>query len=125
VIAARTAFLQRFVAAALIFALALTGLGRGLAAAHAHAPAAISVGGIVVPICHSDPGDASGTPDRGGQHDCCDACALLAPAVLPGPPDLTAPAALAYFAQHVHAAAWVRIVARLRTPRQSQGPPTA
>lgn len=116
---------QRFVAALLMLTLALAGAGRGaLAASMAATEPALVVNGIVIPICH--PGQAGdGTPDQATHHDCCDACALCAPVLLPTPP---VPAPLSRTVVRLDLplpATPAPVVARLATPRSSQGPPAA
>jgi len=80
--------------------------------------------GVAVYICHA--GEDSGSfPEAPPQHDCCDACALSAPVTLAAAPILTEPGSVARYVEHAQAMAWAPTVTRLRTPRQSQGPPTA
>lgn len=117
---------SRFVlAATLMLILALTGVGRGFVAMASEA--SHSLAGVTVPICHSGPGEASipSDPAHPVQHDCCDACALLAPTVLPAAPVLTTPTAVEHHAAHAAAIAWSPHLARLRGPRLSRGPPSA
>lgn len=85
------------------------------------------VPGVATPICHDGSGAKLGGNGEGtaGGHACCDACALLAPAILPASPGLAGPFAVAAFATHAGAVAWAPSLARLRGPKLSQGPPTA
>ena len=115
--------LRRGLVAALIIALSLAGLGRALAAAAPFGDLGAAIPGVRVPICHA--GAPSTDPARPASHDCCDDCALLAPAVLPAPPVLAGPAPVAFFAAHIHALAWAPRIARRREPRLSRGPPAA
>ena len=108
----------------MMFALTLAGVGRGLAASYDATGAAFGVPGVTVHICHSGPGDGS-TPADPFHPECCDACALSASATLAAAPVLSAPASVAYYVEHARAMGWVPTLARFRTPRQSQGPPTA
>lgn len=103
--------------------LTLAGVGRGFAAASDATASGGSIAGAF-PICHSGGEDRS-VPADPSHHDCCDACALLAPVTLAGAPALNGPASAVRFVEHARAMAWVPTVARRRTPRQSQGPPTA
>ncbi|MCW6506578.1 hypothetical protein [Lichenifustis flavocetrariae] len=106
-----------------MFVLTLAGVGRGFAAVTDAMPS-FGIPGIAVHICHTGESDGSAPVDP-AHHDCCDACALSAPVDLAAAPVLTGPASVAHFIAHVQAMAWVPRLARLRTPRQSQGPPTA
>lgn len=118
---------QRFIAALLMLTLALAGAGRGaLAASMAAAEPTLVVNGIVIPICHPGQDRSDGTPaDQATHHDCCDACALCAPVLLPTPP---VPAPLSRTVIRLDLplpATSAPAVARLDTPRSSQGPPAA
>jgi hypothetical protein len=104
--------------------LTLAGVGRGMAAASDMAAPGFGVPGVAVHICHSGEGDGSIPGDR-THHDCCDACAISAPATLADALSLTGPASVMHYVEHAEAMTWVPTVARLRTPRQSQGPPAA
>ena len=104
--------------------LTLAGVGRGVAAASDLVAPGFGVADVAFHICHSGEGGGSGPSDR-THHDCCDACALSAPATLADAPSLTGPAAVTHHIEHAEAMAWVPSGARLRTPRQSQGPPAA
>lgn len=117
---------QRFVAALLMLTLALAGAGRGaLAASMAAAEPTLVVNGIVIPICHPGQDRTDGTPDQATHHDCCDACALCAPVLLPTPP-VPAPRARTVVRLDLPLPATpTHVVARLATPRLSQGPPAA
>ena len=106
-----------------MFVLTLGGVGRGLAAASDMA-ASFGIPGAPVHICHTGEGDGSIPADQ-VHHDCCDACALCAPMTLADAPSLIGPASVVNFVDHIQAMTWVPTRARRRTPRQSQGPPTA
>ncbi len=119
-----TSGLRRAVAAILIVALTLAGVGRAVATTVDRGDARDAIPGVHVPICHSGggvPSDPEGPP----QHDCCDACVLLAPAVLPAAPALAGPAPVARPAPPPASAAWVPVLVRPRSPRQSRAPPAA
>ena len=120
-----TSGLRRAVMAILIVALTLTGFGRAVATSLDPAGASAAIPGVQVPICHAGGGGVPSDPERPTRHDCCDACALLAPAVLPAAPALDGPAPMARLAAPAAAAAWVSVLARPRSPRQSRGPPAA
>ncbi len=120
-----TSGLRRILVAVLLIALTLTGLGRGLASSPANGPSQDVIPGVHVPICHSGAGESPADPSRPASHDCCDDCALLSVAVLPTPSRLAAPAPVAFFAEHARAVAWRPVLARLRDPRLSRGPPAA
>ena len=107
-----------------MFVLTLAGVGRGLSAASDMTGPVYGIPGVTVEICHTGSRDDS-IPAGPVHHDCCDACTLLAPITLSDAPSLTAPASVVHFVEHVQALAWVPTLARLRTPRQSQGPPAA
>jgi len=106
-----------------MFVLTLAGVGRGLAAGSDMASSFV-IPGVAFHICHTGEGEGSIPADQ-AHHDCCDACALCAPVTLADAPSLTGPASVMRFVEHVQAMTWVPTLARLRTPRQSQGPPTA
>ena len=120
----RTLALRPWLAAVLVLVLSLSGVGRGWAATPGGVEVAPVIAGVVAHICH-DAADGSGGPDTPGQHDCCDACALCAPVVLPGAQDLTAPACVAHYVAHADALGWAPVFSRPRTPRLAQGPPLA
>lgn len=101
----------------------LSGVGRGLAVASDVAMAGPQHAGAF-PICHAGPGDGS-VPDEPQAHDCCDACALLAPAIAGAPPPLSRPVVATGGTTLAAAVASWPATARRRTPRQSQGPPAA
>ena len=67
--------LRRTIAAVMMLALSLAGIGRGFAAAES-GPAFIVIDGFVISLCHTD--DGSGGPQDTGHHDCCDQCTLRA-----------------------------------------------
>ena len=118
---------RRTLAAVLIIALTLAGLGRAVATTSDPADVLDIVAGLPVPICHAGAGtpSAPGSPAHPAQHDCCDACALLAAIVLPAGPVLSRPAPAGHVAAHIRAVAAVAAIARPRSPRQSRGPPAA
>lgn len=114
-------FLRRVIVAVLTIVLVLTGAGRALVLADAQPQAAIAIDGVVIAVCHA----GSDTSPGQTQHDCCDACLLMAPTLVPTPPELATPIELVYVVDHSHATTWVPVASRARSPRQSQGPPTA
>ena len=120
-----TTGLRRTLVAALILALTLAGVGRALAATTQPGAAHDVIPGVHVPICHSGADGAPSGPARPDGHDCCDDCALLAPALLPSPPVLAGPAPVELFADYAGAIPWSPVLARPRDPRLSRGPPTA
>lgn len=119
--ASTTSGWRRALAAVLVIALTLAGVGRAVAAV---APPADAVPGIHGPICHSGPGPAT-DPAEPAPQDCCDGCALLAPAVLPAPPSVSRPAPAALAVSLLAAATTVPAAARPRGPHRSRGPPAA
>ena len=123
----RLSGLRSIVVGVLAFVLTLTGVGRGFAGTPSPDDARYAIPGVHFQICHSGAGEAHGptNPAIPVQHDCCDACALFAPVLLPEPPVLSEPASVRFYAVHAHAVAWVPAVARARSPRQSRGPPAA
>ena len=123
----RISGLRSFLLVVLTFVLTLTGVGRGFAGTPSPDDARDAIHGVHVRICHSGAGEAHGPadPEIPVQHHCCDACALFAPAVLPEPPVVSAPASTVFFAVQAHAVAWKPSTARPRSPRQPQGPPAA
>lgn len=101
----------------------LSGVWRGMAGASDVGMVAPGQWGAF-PICHAGSGSES-VPDHPYSSDCCDACALLAPAVAATPPVVIEPVALAQVvAIAVVVAPWP-VMTRQRMPRQSQGPPAA
>jgi NAD-dependent dihydropyrimidine dehydrogenase PreA subunit len=119
----RTVLLRPWLAAVLILVLTLAGGGQGRALTSDASDTVVAVPGLTMPICHSDGGrDGPAVPDH---HDCCDACALCAPVVLPGPATLQAPTRVIHVITHAAALGWAPVLARPRTPRLAQGPPTA
>lgn len=121
----RTSAPRRIAAALLVLVLMLAGVGQGWAAA---SEGRVVPGGggpaLKFPICHTGAGDGR-APDAPRQHACCDACALLALGIVPAPPLLWEPVAIAHAAAHAVALGPRPALARRRTPRQSQGPPAA
>ena len=77
----RTSGLRHGLAVVLTFVLTLTGVGRGFAATPSPTDARYAIPGVHLLICHSGAGDDRGPADPAlpSRHDCCDACALLAP----------------------------------------------
>ncbi|MDX7951552.1 hypothetical protein P7D22_10270 [Lichenihabitans sp. Uapishka_5] len=116
----RSSAVRQALAAILLVALTLSGLGRAMAMVDAPAVAE-TLAGVTVPICHHDAGDPA-DPQPPGHHDCCDACALCAPVLAPLAP-VVAPARVEHRAAHAEALGWAPVIARVPTPRQSQGPP--
>lgn len=109
-------------AAALVLILASAGIGRGFAAASGTTATGFGVPGVAATICHASK-DGSPTPADPTNHECCGVCALLAPVTLADAPSVAGPASVTRYVEHVQAMPWVPMVARARTPRQSQGPP--
>ena len=120
----RSSGLRRILAGILMLVITLAGVGRGLAAASDLGHTSFDIPGVASPICHSGDGHGSLPPDQ-TRHDCCDACAISALATLADGPILTGPASALRYVEHTEAMAWMPVVARLRTPRQAQGPPPA
>ena len=118
-----TSRLRRSVVAVLIIALTLAGLGRAMASAPHLGVIHDVIPGVHVPICHSGEGPVD--PSQPTSHDCCDECALSAPVVMPAPPIVAEPAPIEHYAEHAQAIAWAPVIARLRDPRLSRGPPVA
>lgn len=116
--------LRHHVAGALIVVLMLTGIGRGLTVESRAAAASFGIPGVAFRICQSGEADGSPPADQGHQHS-CDACALCAPITSPPAPSVVEPAAIVRLIGHVQTTALIVNVKRFRTPRQSQGPPTA
>ena len=115
----RTSTLRHAVIVALTAILMVAGVGRGLTAASDSS--ALTIGGIVVAICHASSGDPSGSDaDR---HNCCDDCVLCAAVVPPSPPTLAKPAQVVLAVWLGDPASSALTFARPWTPRQSQGPP--
>ena len=112
------------VAVILMLVLTFAGVGRGWAAASVAPDVLAQIGISSVPICHSG-SDGGSTPDFPVHQDCCDQCALFAPAVLPSAPLAVSPASVTHVIAHAKALAWAPVLARTRTPRLSQGPPAA
>ena len=120
-----TSGLRRSLVAALIIALTLAGLGRAFASTAQFTDVHDVIPGVHLPICHSGSGEAPADPSQPVSHDCCDECALLAPATLPAPSVLAVPAPVEHFVEHARAISWAPIFARPRDPRLSRGPPAA
>lgn len=118
-----TSGLRRGLVAALVLALTLSGLGRASAWPEQGDGSSGVVAGVRFPICHA--GEAPADPALPSSHDCCDACALLAAALLPAPPRLGHPAPASRFARPVAAVVRAPTIARPRDPRLSRGPPSA
>ena len=110
--------------AILLLSLTLAGAVRGVAAASEMSAAAFGIPGVTPQICHT--GEAGGSlPGDEPHHDCCDRCVLFAPVTLADAPSVSGPGSVLHYVEHAHAVAWVPTLARLRTPRQSRGPPVA
>ena len=118
--------LRRTIAALVMLALSLAGMGRSLAAAGDQGPPVIVIGGFVLSLCHTDSGSpGQGDPQDSAHHDCCDQCTLHAALILPTMADLGAPTRIAHVVDPDSTVSAVAVVARPRTPRLSQGPPAA
>ena len=116
--------LRRTIAALVMLALSLAGLGRGLAASTDNRPASIVIGGFVVSLCHTDDGSGNPSdPQNSAHHDCCDLCTLHASTDVPVAPAFAPPARIAHFIDFDSTVASVFSTTRARTPRLSQGPP--
>jgi hypothetical protein len=101
--------------------ISLAGVERGLISV---ASAAAGTGSSIGLICHALTKANGDDPAGETRHDCCDECAVAAPAVLPSPPAFALPARIT--APVAHAAPVVAVATRfIRTPRLSQGPPSA
>lgn len=116
--------LRRALVAVLVLVLTLSGTGRGWAAAHEAPHAVLTLRGVAIPICHSGASDTS-DPAGPAHHDCCDQCVLCAPMLPPVAQRVPAPAGAEHVADPARGVPWTPVVARTRTPRQSQGPPVA
>ncbi len=114
--------LRQALAAILVLALALSGVGRALASGMPG-----SASGLAMPICHVGSGGAVRPADPAAppRHDCCDQCALCAPVLPPVPPAFAGPVPAEHVAVHARTIRWAPAVGRVRTPRLSQGPPAA
>ena len=108
---------RRSFALALVLLVAVAGYARGLVLTAAAAePAGFT-------ICH---GEAGGTTSGDAvNHDCCDACVLVAAVIAPTPPELSLPAEIFADPGRPDAAAVAPVTPGVRTPRQAQGPPAA
>lgn len=115
--------LRRTIAALVMLALSLAGVGRGLAATTDTGPAFVVIDGFVLSLCHTD--DGSGDPQDTTHHDCCDQCTLHAPVILPTAAELAAIERIAHIVDLGSTVLWSPDIARPRTPRVSQGPPFA
>lgn len=112
---------RRGIVAALFIVLTLSGFGRAVAS-----PAdglRDAVAGLRFPICHS--GEAPADPALPASHDCCDACALMASALLPAPPRLGSVAPVRRMVRHADLEDRAPDLARPRDPRLTRGPPSA
>ena len=105
-----------------MFALTLAGVGRGLAAASSSLDAIPSIPSVAVHICHTGDGNTPGPIDP-ARYDCCDLCALGAPVVFSGAPDLPVVSPASHDIGRSAVVAWTVRLSRARSPRQSQGPP--
>jgi hypothetical protein len=114
----------------LVLVLMLGGVGRALMAVPDVPDPTIVIGGTAVPICHSytgnhaDPTDPA-VPADPAHGDCCDACALATPVLVPTPPQLAWAQPVELEVSPPAAAAAAPYAARIHTPRQSRGPPLA
>ena len=122
---ARSSALRQALAAVLLVVLTLSGVGRAMAMADISTLTVETIAGVTVHICHDDGGDPTTPSAPSGHHDCCDACALCAPVSVPDAAPFVAPGRVEHFADHAEASTWTPAVARVPTPRLSQGPPTA
>ena len=118
-----TSGLRRGFVAVLALALILSGLGRSMASPSLMGDLRRAIAGVPVPICHA--GGVPIDPSLPSSHDCCDACALSATAVLPAPLGLRGPAPPRRFARGAPVLGRVPAMARARDPRLSRGPPSA
>lgn len=120
--AARYSLLREAIVVLLAALITLAGVERGLISVASAADAGSSSIGV---ICHAltkaNGDDPAGQP----RHDCCDDCALAAPALLPAPPEFALPARMV--APMVPTAPAIEAVVPqfTWTPRLSQGPPLA
>lgn len=110
-----------WLAGVLALVLFLAGVGRGWSATPGGFEGGPVIAGVVAPICHGAGGDSA--PAAPNHDACCDACALCAPATLPGMPDLTAPARVVHLATHEAASSWRPRAGRWRTPQLARAPP--
>jgi hypothetical protein len=109
----------------LLVLVVLTGFSRGFIAA---ADASTFAGaGFFGPICHAHAGEAPNPAGRESPaaHDCCDECALCAPAALPGAVAVGERVLLALVISREIASWSLSDSPRTRTPRQAQAPPDA
>ncbi|WP_131114369.1 hypothetical protein [Lichenihabitans psoromatis] len=117
--------MRHAIAALLMIVLTLAGVGRALAAPSDLMPSFGSIPGVAMPICHADGGGSSSNPSDPTHHDCCDQCALSAPILTSSAPcpTIVTPASHAVLRSAV--VSWAARLARARSPRQPQGPPSA
>lgn len=120
----RTSALRQAIAAVLFVVLTLSGIGRTMATPDGPVRPAVEIAGVVVPLCHAG-SDHPAVPAGPGHHDCCDDCVLCTAMALPDVAPLTAPARVEHVAVHADALTWAPAIARIPTPRLSQGPPAA
>lgn len=115
--------LRQVAASLLLFAMMLTGIfGEIVKASHT---SVVVIGGVPVVVCGEGLGDdpASPVPGTPGTSGCCEHCVLGAPAALPDAPAFALPASSRYRMMPVAVAVRLPSLSRLRSPRQSQGPP--
>jgi len=109
--------------ALMLVVVVLTGFSRGVVSA---ADAAAWTGGhFAGPICHAQSSNKSDPTGREvpASHDCCDECALLAPAALPGAAEISEPARIASVEARTTASWSFSDSLKTRSPRQAQAPP--
>jgi hypothetical protein len=124
--ATQTSAVRHALAAILIVALTLAGVGRGVAAASDVESAFQPIQGVVVPICHSGGGTSNPLDPSAPVHQgCCDQCALCAPVIFSAAPEVPVVTPVSHEIVCAAIAAWTVRLSRARTPRQSQGPPAA
>jgi hypothetical protein len=114
----------------LVLVLMLGGVGRALMAVPGVTVPTIVIGGTAVPICHSDAGGPAdpthpAVPADRAHGDCCDACALATPLLVPLPPQLAWAQPVELEVSPPAAAAAAPYASRAHTPRQSRAPPLA
>lgn len=112
---------RRGIVAILLIVLTLAGFGRAMASPVDGVRDAAA--GLRFPICHA--GEAPADPASPASHDCCDACALMASALLPAPPRLGSVSPVRRVVRHADLVVRAPDLARPRDPRLSRGPPSA
>ncbi len=117
---------RQAVAAILTFALVLAGIGRGIAPAAAGASSSVVIAGVSVSLCALHDGSGGDPAGHGAGHGLdCDQCPLCAPAMMPVGAVFSQPVRIERIALLTLPAPPGAIVAPVRTPRLSQGPPFA